>query len=403
MRLSKITAIRLLAGLLVCLTSCRADDKASSSKPSFQISASSSVSATVSSAATSVTSPTTSPPSSTSISTSTKTSVSIPADAIQFYGRYVRTTEGGWSFDWPGVTMSAGFEGEGISVILNNSAKTNDYLACSVDGGPAFKLTVTPGKHRYSLADGLSAGRHTVALIKRTEGYRTGLLTLCSIDYQGGKAAPAPARPARHIEIVGDSITAGYGNESAPTQNQFRLYEENAAESYGYLAAVALDASCSLVAISGAGLAADYSGGNRLVPAYYNRALCRRGDTWNAALPPDVVVINLGTNDFRGRVDPSRYQTAYQHFLDRLRALYPTAHIVCAIGPMEPMAGQAAPYVRQAADKRAALGDKAVSYLRLELDGTDPSLWGGEGHPSLKGHRQLSTQLEAHLRQTVYA
>lgn len=232
--------------------------------------------------------------------------------------------------------MSAGFEGEGISVILNNSAKTNDYLACSVDGGPAFKLTVTPGKHRYSLAGRSAGGRHTVALIKRTEGYRTGLLTLCSIDYQGGKAAPR-RRPARHIEIVGDSITAGYGNESAPTQNQFRLYEENAAESYGYLAAVALDASCSLVAISGAGLAADYSGGNRLVPAYYNRALCRRGDTWNAALPPDVVVINLGTNDFRGRVDPSRYQTAYQHFLDRLRALYPTAHIVCAIGPMEPM------------------------------------------------------------------
>src|SRR5207253_1331322 len=52
------------------------------------------------------------------------------------------------------------------------------------------------------------------------------------------------------------------------------------------------------------------------------------------APPPDVVVVNLGTNDFwKGDPGPS-FETAYTAFLVKIRARYPAAPIIAALGPL---------------------------------------------------------------------
>lgn len=80
----------------------------------------------------------------------------------------------------------------------------------------------------------------------------------------------------------------------------------------------------------------DLNGGNLIIPSYYDRAVYSDASSkWNFSSAPDVVVINLGTNDFAqdpSVVNSNAFINAYHAFLDRVCSHYPDAYIVCAIG-----------------------------------------------------------------------
>ena len=83
-------------------------------------------------------------------------------------------------------------------------------------------------------------------------------------------------------------------------------------KAYAWLCAEKLSADCTLVSKSGAGIISGYTPdgvrntGNLLAPVY-DRAGCSEGKTddgvsvediaWNGGEEPDIVVVNLGTND----------------------------------------------------------------------------------------------------------
>lgn len=177
-----------------------------------------------------------------------------------------------------GSTISAGFIGTGIAIKLRMTLPSPDihggldYLNVSIDGGAPTVLKVNENTVRYPLASGLPDGYHTVRVTKRTEAQFGSQLQFEGFDYGGGKPAPAPARKARRIEVYGDSISAGYGNEG--TAPGFRLEEENASLTYGMLAADALNAECTVIALSGHGCFVSLSGSKtEVVPKYFNQIL----------------------------------------------------------------------------------------------------------------------------------
>lgn len=147
---------------------------------------------------------------------------------------------------------------------------------------------------------------------------------------------PPPPRPERHIEFIGDSITAGYCNlcEIAPD------LEDAAAEDH-YLAwgpriARNLSADFHTTAWSGFGLVQNCCGGTVLVPDLYRRTLATvKGSAWDwSRFTPDAVVINLGTNDGDAAATPE-YVEAYLSLAHNITGYYgEDVTLFMACGPM---------------------------------------------------------------------
>ena len=118
------------------------------------------------------------------------------------------------------------------------------------------------------------------------------------------------------------------------------------------------------------------------------------------AFSPDVVVVNLGTNDGGWiNLEPSLPTEekirlvidCYAKFLHTLRETYPNAAILCTIGLLE---SNATPYVQQAVEQAQDEGVERLSFLKLPAAETF-----GAGHPSLEAHCKGAAVLIDALKQ----
>ena len=332
-------------------------------------------------------------------SSATAPSPAVSENEVEFIGRFADRGNGVYAFEWSGSTITAGFVGTGIAVELKTvrtAGNTEDYLNISVDGEAPRVLTVREGQERYVLAEGLPRGYHTVRLTKRTEAQFASLLEFHGFDYLDGQAAPAPARKTRRIEVYGDSISAGYGNEGS--EPGFRLEEENAEKTYGMLAAGELDAECTIIALSGHGCFTGLGGRSDILSRYMDQTLYKERGKYRGRTDPDVVVVNLGTNDYAMQVDSGDFYTAYVDFIAALRRTYPKAYIVCMAGGgtnahIDVLGRVEDLFRRQRKDNRVVRFVAAYE----DINGTQ----GADGHPSVYGHEQLAGQLADFLREQL--
>lgn len=96
----------------------------------------------------------------------------------------------------------------------------------------------------------------------------------------------------------------------------------------------ALNAECTVIALSGHGCFVSLSGSKtEVVPKYFNQILYKNRRTYAFPSPdPDAVIVHLGTNDYAMNVLDADFYTAYQAFVRRIRREYPKAYIVLAAG-----------------------------------------------------------------------
>lgn len=326
-----------------------------------------------------------------------------PSDKrLHYVARLDPRDPAGPRFDWSGSAVIARFEGAAISARLATSG--GDRLQVVVDGVPGPVLTLTKEPRRHMLASGLSKGAHTVALYKRTEPI-VGTVQFFGFQLEAdAKLLDAP-KPTRRIEFIGDSITAGYGNEAAGEREHFTAATENHYLTGGAIAARALNAEALAFAVSGSRLTETAE--IEAMPAFYRRTLFSdKAPAWNFRLtpPPDVVVINLGTNDFfQGFPDEKAWTAAYDALLDFVRGNYPQAHIWLAIGPMmEPGAKLDALRKWNAAiiATRAAAGDAKIHAIEFPPQKPEDGL-GANAHPSLQTHTKMGVQLTAEMKRVL--
>jgi lysophospholipase L1-like esterase len=305
---------------------------------------------------------------------------------------------GGPRLGWPGTQIRARFSGPGISIVLKDTG-TSDYDV-AIDGGPPVLEVVSGDTHTYELAAGLAPGEHDLVLTKRTET-ATGVTQVLGFS---GAVVPTPAPSGRGIEMIGDSMTCGYGVLGASQACAFSPDTEDEEMAWGALAAKELGALHSVTAVSGMGLLRNFGGETtETMPARYDRALADDpSSTWDAhAFEPDVIVIDLGTNDFNdGKGDPGpAFQATYTTFLATLRARHAQAHIVAATSPM--LVGDdrttLRTYVQAAVSARQSAGDAKVSWLDMDQQvATDG--YGCAFHPSATTQKKMATALVAHLK-----
>ena len=315
--------------------------------------------------------------------------------AVHFVGRHDDSNPDRVRFGWPGTGMVIRFRGTGASVVLDDPA---GYFALVVDGEVKPRLETTPGERSYPLASDLAEGEHTVELYRRTEGF-FGPTSFLGEEIVGDLLAVPP--PTRRIEILGDSITCGYGNEGPDQYCNFSAETENHFLTYGAIAARALGAELSTIAWSGKGVIYNYGDDTvEPLPELFDRTLpTSAAPVWGFAWQPDVVVINLGTNDFSTNNDPGEllFVGAYVALLERLRERYPGALILCTVAPLlgEPDRTTVITYLDSAIAQRAAAGDTLVERIDLSVPTEG---WGCDWHPSIATHESMAQALIAILQ-----
>lgn len=328
----------------------------------------------------------------------------LPGDLayVRTVGRFVQEREG-LRFAWSGSSFVVRFEGTMLRVRLRDEGKNlMNALQVVVDGEPRSVLRPAKDKAVYDVVEGLSRGVHEVVLEKRTEA-RVGEMVLLGVETDGKLLAPAAAGAERRIEIVGDSISTGYGNEGPGPRCTFDARQQNEFLTYGAITARALGAEHTTIAWSGKTL---YE-----MRQLFPRALPEREDSvWDTSrFQPQLVVVNLGTNNF-ANVDPGeqKFVDLYVAIVAKVREAYPSALVVAALGPMltdnypegRHSLTQARKYMKAAMKKIEAGGDRNVVMLEFPEQRVADGLGCGF-HPSVKTHKMMAERLTALARERL--
>ncbi|MGP4085050.1 RICIN domain-containing protein [Streptomyces sp. KR55] len=305
-------------------------------------------------------------------------------------------------YSWPGVYFEGRVSGTGVGIVLNDSAADYDV---QVDGATVATL-VTPGNTTHWI-NGLQDRTHTVRLVKRNDTPGDTSTFGGFVAAPGGAVLSKPAARSRQIEFIGDSLTVGYGNLSTSrtcTWDQVKR-NTNSDVSYGALTARQLNADYQINGYSGLGMVRNYNGGQPDVTyrTFYDRALQNvSGDVWQnpGTWRPQVVVVNLGTNDFSTAINPGEpwtpdslaagYRSAYGDFLQKLRTRYGAGTTIVAVG-----AGQYAGHVQQVVKARNDAGDSGVRYWFLDDSGLD--FLGCDWHYSAHDDRLIADRLTSFI------
>ncbi len=317
--------------------------------------------------------------------------VALPPPPVRLVGRFDKTDPEGVRFAWPGSTIVGRFRGTSLRARLKDEG--HNYFQIVIDGAPHAVVQTDAATTTYVIAEHLPDGVHDVAIHKRTEAI------VGEVVFQGFEPGPALLPPSqgldRRVEIIGDSISAGYGNEGPAAACPFSPAEQNETMTYGAIAARALGAEHATIAWSGKTI--------RQMTTLFERTLpARSGSSWDFALwVPQLVVINLGTNDFAVR-DPgeANYLRTYTELVGRVRKAYPEALIVCALGPMlsdgYPPGRQnltrARRYMKSVTASLKTSGDARVELLEWPEQKHSDGLGCGF-HPSVTTHKLMAERL----------
>lgn len=347
-----------------------------------------------------------------------------PTDTrIQIVGRTNVLNANNVEFAYPGISIKAKFQGTRIDAVLleggNGSATSTNYFNVIIDGGNPTRLQLSGTQTVYTLASGLSTGEHTVELFKRTESL-VGTVTFQGFRIESTGTLLSPdALPTRKIEFIGNSITCGYGNEVSttdPNSFHFTSVNENNYKAWGAVAARSLNAQYSCIAYSGRGLYRNNSGATTgTMPLIYDQIIPDNASKiWNSQnYIPQVIVINLGTNDFSAEtsnssytVDQTTFVNTYVSFIGKLRNYYPQASIICCVGVMMSDGYPAGAnqwtriqnYTKAVRDYMNNQGDSKVYYLKLE---PQSSPYGEDWHPTAATDAQMASTLVSFINSNI--
>jgi lysophospholipase L1-like esterase len=321
----------------------------------------------------------------------------LVAQGVRWVGRV--SAQESTRFAWSGAGFVARFSGTGLSATLTNA---EGYLFQTVvDGAAREAFLAKRGEAAYPLATGLTPGEHVVELYRQTEG-RYGDSQLDKLEVVDGELLqPAPG-PDAVLEVIGDSITCGYGNLGANASCSFSFATESHWDSYGAVAGRALGVDVHTVAISGHGLTRNNDGTTTdLLPDVYRRTLTRDPSLlFGYSVSPKVIVVNLGTNDFAKGNPGVNFEQQYLNFLTKLRELHPKAFLLATLGPMMTGANlnAARSYVQNAVSAFEAAGNVGkVGFL--EYSGQVAGELGCNSHPNTSKHKQMADALVAKINE----
>lgn len=297
--------------------------------------------------------------------------------------------DGEYAMDYvgSGFKISGTLQGA-VKAELVNEIYT-DLVNVIIDG-ELSTVEVPKGTSTVTLATGLAYGEHTIEVMRGStvdENYNT--FTVKNLTYNGSLSEIKPDNNRLKIEVIGDSISAGYGIDYVEPQGG---YNDVAIESNGYYTYAAqtareLDADLSVVAWPNKKTAE--------ISALFKKTSHRSAsDDWDFdAHRADIVLVNLGTNDEEDNVGATKALADAKALLADVREAYPDAYIIWVYGMMRKDYEDTV--YKKAVSEMNTAGDDKVFCVDMSAHDKNEGLY---GHPLRASHTAVATDLVAFIK-----
>ncbi len=336
---------------------------------------------------------------------------------VEYTGRFQVTDSSVRAF-WTGSSLRIAFSGKGLKIRMNKSP--NRYSVILDDNEPYAVSTEGDSQSTDTIIEVLpdiEKGEHTVILFKRTEAF-CGPMEIYGFMVNGELRSVKDSRTLR-MESIGNSITCGYGNEDSIKENTYKESTQNGYMTYSAITARNLNAEYHAVCYSGKGLIQnnqdDESG--LVIPDVYDRIDPDDPELkWDfTEWIPDIVTINLGTNDFSyNKPDSAEFIKAYYEFIKRIKSKYPEAAVFCLTGPMlndswpeDPETGEpiqsltlCREYIQSAVERARSKGLNSLYTFNMTQN-TPEIGYGADWHPNIKQHRINAQELTSFISEKL--
>lgn len=265
----------------------------------------------------------------------TAATLEFPANhpRLRWEGRVSVEDSGAVDASWPSTRVVVRFRGTSVSVLIDSGS---NWWNVTIDGQVATPLPGGPSGWK-TLVQGLSDSEHELVLSKRTESL-WGRARMRALRVEGAAPSFLQASPENPfgIEFVGNSITCGYGVHALDPMEGFLDSTQDAEATAMAIAARTLGAQFRTTCRTGYGVIRDGSGAPNTLPGIYDRIHPESPEVWDHdRWHPDLVVVNLGTNDFARSVpDSTAFFRGYATFLRHLATVHPGVAIALLNGPM---------------------------------------------------------------------
>jgi len=321
--------------------------------------------------------------------------------------RYLGYSASSVSFTFTGKRAEASFISDPGHFIPEEHAFVAIFI--NDEKTPAKRIELNKEEETLLLYENDTEKTVTITIMKYSEP-EYAVCGIASITIDSDALLPPPAAKSRKIQIVGDSITCGYGVEGSVEEEIHRTCTENPTKSYSMLSVQALDADVEIVAWNGKGIISSYIGDDTdipddswLIPMLYDYADAgcekqyfhtpvEQWELWDdSRFEPDLVMVHLGTNDASyTREIPERNEqfcTAYVALLEKIYIKHPQAKFLCMLGLMD---RRLCSTVEEAASRfQKAHPETLCEYLPLPAQLDEDGL-GTFWHPSPATHEKAA-------------
>ncbi len=291
--------------------------------------------------------------------------------------------------------------------IKSNSPKS--YFTVYIDGVRQEKRYEVQGVKKLEVANFSEEGEHLIRIVKQDEANYTNSV-IKKISFEGYLLTP-PENKDLYIEFIGDSLTCGMGNIGLNNSPEAQSAQwEDGSKSYGYMLAEELDADYSIVSESGIGISGSWSDHDMV--DYWPKASYIRDKSTAQKFDrvPDLVVINLVTNDYYINKDKDKnlcttamVTAETEKFIGMVREAYgkdvPIIWASKFVGIGDNYVAAFEEGIKNYAAKKlgncATVADaEAAGIYRINLT---QNTGGAQWHPDVSGHTKAASELSAFI------
>ncbi len=319
-------------------------------------------------------------------------------DNFLYHGRHILAADA-LLLDWSSSGFSFKFKGTGFHIIFGeHKADQPVYIRVDIDrekklfgwSGETARYCVSDGKE-HVIIDDLKNEEHTVRVLRITEGEDK--LYVKGIEVYG-EILPPPLESVRRIEVLGDSITCGYGVRGDQDTTVFRTCDEDSTAAWAFLVAEELGADLHCQCASGKGIVRNCEGALDLTFDQMFNMTSRNGESWDhSKWTPQVVMINGGTNDGWGGVSAEEFEKGATALINDIRSKYTHAHIIWCYGLMgDPYSG-----LLKKLFKRMGETDDKLMFVPISVANPKKD-YAAAGHPGMKINEKLADTMVSKIK-----
>ncbi|WP_160689147.1 SGNH/GDSL hydrolase family protein [Clostridium sp. C2-6-12] len=339
---------------------------------------------------------------------------------------------------WTGSGIELNAKGGELWIeVESNYDMYEPWMSILINSVPVSRLMLTKGRQWICLFRSMDENAVKNVRIVRDMQAMSGDQETCMQIHRvkfDGEFLPVKERKYK-IEFIGDSITSGEGAIGNKQEEDWIPMWFSGVTNYTAMAAEALNSDYRVISQSGWGVLTGWDNNpNSNIPEYYekvcglltgekNKVLGAFEENDFTSWQPDVVVVNLGTNDtaafnspewkdeITGKIykqrlnedgsfneeDLKKFEDAVINFLVKIRKNNDKAKIVWAYGmlgiPMMPSLYRAVDrYIKQTRDTRVSV---------FQLPNTTEETVGARSHPGALSHEGAAKALSGYLKELL--